>query len=254
MLYKNSDEMEVKNIRLSKILKLELPELVGEVVRIVEKHNPDHLGLRGIQDLLKNDQQQIKQLKLTPTSYPLTEKVQLLREREFKCVGAIVSHMSFIVRANIKSMVSAAIVANPVVKTYLSGLRKNNESVVNEIIYQFLEHLDTHPEVYDALSDLGLSVFVDEIRKLNAQKIVLIVKRDEYVLKSKPEVNSRAVQKKARYNLNLMFGVINSLNAYKDKPNFDPLIRELNVLLTRYEIIINMRKAHNEGGSAPKVI
>ncbi len=62
------------------------------------------------------------------------------------------------------------------------------------------------------------------------------------------------MQKEARYNLNLMFSVIDSLNACKDKPNFDPLIGELNVLLTRYEIIINMRKAHDKSRSASNVM
>ncbi len=91
-------------------------------------------------------------------------------------------------RTDIVCMVSAARIANPAVRTFLSGLRKNNESVVNEIIYQFLDHYDTHPEVYDALSDLGLRPFVDEVRKLNEQKIALIAKRYEYVLKSKPKL------------------------------------------------------------------
>lgn len=246
--------MQLKVISLSKILKLELPELVNEVVRIIEKHNPDHLGVRGVYNLLKNDQQQTKLLKVTATSYPLTERVQLFREQEFKCVGAIVSHMHFIARADIESMRPAARIAMPVVKSFLSGLRKNNESVVNEIIYQFLELLDEHTEVYDALSDLGLKPFVDELKMVNGEKINLVSKRDEYIVKNKPKANNRAIQKEARKNLKLMFDVIWALSASSNKSNFDPLISELNVLLTRYETIINTRKTHNRNREAKNVI
>lgn len=246
--------MQLKVISLSKILKLELPELVNEVVRILEKYNPDDLGVRGVYNLLKNDQQQTKLLKVTVTSNPLTEKVQLLREKEFKCVGAIVSHMHFIVRADIESMRPAARIAMPVVKSYLHGLRKNNESVVNEIIHQFLELLNDHTEVYNALSDLGLQPFVDELKIVNGEKMKLVAKRDEYIAKNKAKANSRAVQKEARNNLKLMFDVIWALNASTNDPNFDSLISELNVLLIRYETIINTRKTHNRNRVASSVI
>ena len=242
--------MELKRISLSKVLKLELPELLNDVIRIIEKHNPKHLYLENSLRLLKDQQQQTKLLEVPRKAHPLTAKIQQLREKELQCVGAIVSHMQFIVRVDIDSMRSAASIAKPVVQRFLSGLRKNNESVINQTIKQFLDHLNKHPEVESALSNLGLQPFVDEMRKMNGEKLKLMSMR---IAKPKPRVNSRLIQKKVQNNLRFMFDAIETLNAYKEKPNYDPLISELNELLTRYATIIHTRKTHNKKRAAAKI-
>lgn len=238
--------MQLKRISLSKVLKLELPQLINEVIRIVEKHDPDHLQLRKALNRLKDHQQQMRLLEVLPVANPLIEKVQQLREKELRYAGAIISHLYFIVRADIDSMRSAASVAMPVVNRFFSGLRKNNEEVINEIIHQFLEHLKEHPNVYDSFSNLGLRPFVDEMRKVNAQKVEAIKSRDGHKLKGRRKGNSRNIQKEAQTELYWMFSVIESLNTYEIKPNYDPLIDEMNVLLARYATIINTRKTHNK--------
>lgn len=187
--------MLLKRISLSKVLKLELPLLINKVIRIVEKHNPESLGLRSMHKLLLKDQKQMKLLKMRSSANPLTKTIKELREKECKYVGAIVSHIQFTERADIESIRSATMIAIPVVNRFLPGLRKNNESVINETIHQFLKHIDEHPEVYDALSDIGLRPYVDEMIKVNAHKIDLTAKRDEYILKEKPEADSKATQK-----------------------------------------------------------
>lgn len=246
--------MQLKRISLSKVLKLELPLLINEVIRIVEKHNPESLGLRSMHKLLLKDQEQMKLLKMRASANPLTKTIKELRENECKYVGAIVSHIQFTERADIESIRSATMIAIPVVNRFLPGFRKNNESVINETTHQFLKHLDEHPEVYDALSELGLRPFVDEMRKVNMQKIELTAKRDEYILKGNTEADSKTIQKEAQNNLDIMFSTIELYNGDDDKPSFDPLIGELNILLTRYATIINTRKTHNKNKWASKVI
>lgn len=51
-----------------------------------------------------------------------------------------------------------------------------------------------------------------------------------------------------------MFRAIEVYNGDEDKPSFDPLIGELNILLTRYATIINTRKTHNKNKGASKEI
>lgn len=238
--------MELKRISLSKVLKLEIPLLLNDVIKIIEKHNPEHLHLNARLNALKEQQQLVKLLEVPRIAHPLTAKVQLLREKELQCVGAIVSHMQFIVRADIESMRDAVSVAQPIVMRFLSGLRKNNERVIDEIIHQFSKYLDQHSEVYDALSNLGLQPFVDEMRKVHAQKHVVMMERENDNLNRESKVNSRLIQKEAMNVLNSMFDTIVVLSGYKDSPNYDPLIQELNVLLTRYATIIHTRKTHNK--------
>lgn len=241
--------MELKRISLSKVLKLELPELVNGVIRIIEKHNPDALGLHSILDLLKEQQQQLKLLVISPTYNPLTPKAQLLSEKELQCVGAIVSHMQFIVRTDIESMRSATTIANPIVVRFLSGLRKNNASVINETIHQFLDHLDKHPKVYDALSSLGFQPFVDEIRKVNPLKLEVMDERDGRNQITTPKVDSKLIQQKAQNDLSFVFDYLDTFRSYDHNPNIDSLIKELNILLTRYATLINTRKTHNKNKS-----
>lgn len=237
--------MQLKRISISKVLKLELPVLINEVIRIVEKYNPKYMGLQTFHNFLLESQQQMKLLKMRAAAHPLTKRVQALREKECKCAGAIFLHMQSAERVDIVKLRSSVTIAMPTVSRFLAGLRKNNESVINETIHQFLEHLDEHPEVYDALSVLGLHYFVDEMRSVNKQKMDLMAKRDANNAKRKPEADSKAIQKKAYYNLNYLFDVIELYDDDSDMPSYDALIGELNILLTRYATIINMRKAHN---------
>ena len=240
--------MQLKRISLSKVLKLELPELINGVIRIIEKHDPNHLELTSVLKLLKEHQQQMKLLKVRLIAQPLTPQVQQLREKELQCVGGIVSHMQFVMRADIGSIRHAANIANPVVKRFLLGLRKNNVAVITETIHQFLEYLDEHVEVYEALSVVGLRPFVDEIRKVNTRKIEMVDERDGRQLKRAPKVNSKLIQKKAQNDLDFVFDYIET-NNYDHMPSYDSLNKELNVLLTRYATLINTRKTHNKNKS-----
>jgi hypothetical protein len=43
------------------------------------------------------------------------------------------------------------------------------------------------------------------MQQVNKQKIELMEKRDEYVLKDQPEADSKDIQKKAQNNLNFLF-------------------------------------------------
>lgn len=244
--------MKLKKISLSKVLKLELPELMNDVIRIIEKHDPDVLGLRGRLNELKEHQQKIKLLEVPPIAHPLTAELELLREKELQCAGAIVSHMGFVVRIDIAIMRNAANIADLVVRRYLSGLRKNNEDVINETLHQFFKHLDLHPEVYQALYSLGLQPFVDEMRKSNAEKLVMIKERDNYKLNKGPQVDGRIIQKEAQNALSWMFESINFSRNDENQSQYDPLIKELNVLLTRYATNINTRKTHNKKLAAKK--
>ncbi len=242
--------MKIKRISLSKVLKLELPGLINDVTRIVENFNKDDDYLkRGINSL--REQQELTELLEVPrNAHPLTKRIELLREKELQCVGAIVSHMEFIVRANIDSMRPAATIAAPVVRRYLSGLRKNNESVINQIIKQFLQYSDDYPEVCDGLSNLGLQPFMDELKKINAKKLKFMSLRDT---NPRQKVNSRLIQKEIQNQLSIVFDLIDVLNSYDDKPNYDNLIQELNILLTRYATIINTRKTNNKKKAAKKM-
>lgn len=232
---------------------LELPELLSSFIRIIEKHNPERLHLHLRLKALKEQQQRVRLLEVPRIAHPLTAKIQLLREKELQCVGAIVSHMQFIVRADIASMRDATSIAQPIVVRYLSGLRKNNEKIINEIIHQFSKYLDQHSEVYSALSDLGLQPFVDEMRNVNAQKHKMISVRENDKLYSRPRVNNRLIQKEAIKVLSTMFDEIDVQRGYNVSLNYVPLIQELNVLMTRYATIINSRKAHNKKKSNAKI-
>ena len=244
--------MKLKKISLSKVLKLELPELINDVIRIVEKHDPDLFGLRGRFNELKEHQQKIKLLEVPPIAHPLTAELELLREKELQCAGAIVSHMRFVVRIDIAIMRNAANIADLVVRRYLVGLRKNNENVINETLHQFFKHLDLNPEVYQALYSLGLQPFVDEMRKTNAEKLVMIKERESYKLNKGPKVDGRLIQKEAQNALSWMFEMINISRNYENQSQYDSLVKELNVLLTRYATIINTRKTHNKKLAAKK--
>ena len=119
--------------------------MINEVISIVEKNNPKYLRLHSLQRLQLEDQQQMKLLKMRAAAYPLTKRVQELREKECKCAGAIFSHMLSAESIDIEKMRSPVIITMHTVSRFLAGLRKNNESVSMKLFISFWRILSNIP-------------------------------------------------------------------------------------------------------------
>lgn len=232
--------MQITNIALSRLLKLELPQLAKNVLEIVEKHEPEVLLIESAFNDFESLKPVIESLIVSYGPHPITEQLKPLRRKRILYATSI----SFQVRGLVKGFIDGAdndiVVAKSAVNRYLNNLRLNNEEIINERIDQFLNEIDTDLAIYSAMSALGFIPYIDNLKMVHSDLKTLLVSRNASFSKREKGKTS-ASSKAVRNGLEVLFMRISSAMYDNKELNYNPLINELNEKLTRYKALIKAR-------------
>ena len=232
--------VKIKQIALTKLLKLELPQLVKQVTKCIQKHDLEALKLVDTFELLKEQRSKMELLKVSYGKHPLTEQIRQLHLKRCKYAAAITSQMIFLSKMVTDDTRGLVQLAHPIVKLHLYYLRQNNQFEIDQIITTFFKQLNDNPEVLNALESLGLKFYLDELKSANDQHRTLCNKRSSDI-SQRPKIDTLAVQREAHYVLRGLFEQINFYQfTYKDI-DYSKLIGEINGLITRFSGLISMR-------------
>lgn len=235
----------MKKIALSKLLKLEVPRFVGEVIRIVSKYDTKALNIDSTFQLLVNQQSNVALLTVPYGPHDLTELLCQLNLKRLNYAAIITTQMRALEKVELEKTKQLVKVARPSVRLYLNYLRQNNQTYIQEMINGFFIHLRENPEVHCGLVELGFKFYLDELQSANITHEKVFLERLESISK-RPRVDSRAIQKEVQGILRILFEQIDYYQyAYKSL-NYEPMINELNGLITRFTNLINTRATVNK--------
>lgn len=240
--------MQITNIALSRLLKLELPQLAKNVLEIVAKHEPESLLIENAFNDFELLKPQIESLIVSYGPHPITEQLKPLRRKRILYATSI----SFQVRGLVKGFIDGAdndiVVAKAAVNRYLNNLRRNNEEVINERLDQFFNEIDADPAIFAAMNALGFIPYIDNLKMVHSELKMLLGSRNASF--SKREKGITAVSSKAvRSGLEVLFMRISSAMYDNKELDYNPLISELNEKLIRYQALINMRATAHKSKS-----
>lgn len=240
--------MQIINIALSRLLKLELPQLAKNVLGIVEKHEPESLLIEGAFNDFELLKPQIESLIVSYGPHPITEQLKPLRRKRILYATSISFQVRGLVNAFIDGADSDIVVAKATVDRYLKNLRRNNEEVINERIDQFLNEIDTDPAIFAAVSTLGFISYIDNLKIVHGDLKTLLDSRNASF--SKREKGVALVSSKAvRSGLAILFMRISSAMYDNKELDYNPLVSELNEKLIRYQALINARATAHKSKS-----
>lgn len=233
--------MQISKIALSRLLKLEVPQLAKLVLKIVEKHDPEVLLIEKAFNDFNALKPEIESLIVGYGPHPLTPQIEVLRQERLLYATSI----SFQVRGLVKGYIDGADdevkIVTHAVNLYLRNLRKNNEEVINEKIDQFLSEIELNEELEVAMSTLGFTKYLNDLRSAHTRLKVLLFKRNASIAE-RPKGVGLLAMKAVRNGMKVMFNRIEAAQMDNQDLDYTPLISELNEKLIRYSGLIKTRE------------
>lgn len=249
--------IKVKEIAVSRLLKIEVLVLLEDVVRIVEEHDPEALQLQDVYNILKNQEDKIQFFTQPHRKHLLTPKLDILRKKRLKCASLIAGQVSSLEKSFLPAIQLMAETASWLSETYLTYLGQMNQYDIDTQIRLFFSNLEKSSDEQKAFQSLGLQPYLDELEKLNeaCQDVFRNRARD---IKERPPTGDRALERETQRMLRMFFDNVNyTQQAYKDV-DYTPFISRLNVELTtcskniKTRIATNKRKAKKKKEAAAK--
>ena len=236
----------IVGVPFSRLLKLELPELAEQVIRIVEKHNPEELKIQEVFELLVEEQAQIDNLNARYGVHPLSIKLKPMREKLLLEVSKLKLDLNLASKSTTDLTKDAVIDLQLAIDRHLLKLRSSkNESVMNRKIAQFLHEHSTSQKVQNAVEVLGFTGLIDNIQ--SAHTVVRELLDERLALTSqRPKESSKEIANYVETALINLFKQIEVAQLKNKLVDYKPLIDELNDALNAFRNSINIREANNK--------
>lgn len=247
--------IKVKEIAVSRLLKIEVLVLLEDVVSILEEHNPKALQLQDVYNILKTQEEKIKFFTQPNREHRLTAKLDILRKKRLKCASLIAGQVSSFQKSFLPAIQLMAETASWLSETYLTYLGQMNQYDIDTQIRLFFGNLEDSSDEQEAFHSLGLQPYLVELEKLNeaCQDVFRNRARD---IKERPPTGDRALERETQRMLRMFFENVNyTQQAFKDI-DYTPFISRLNVELTtcskniKTRIATNKRKAKKKADAA----
>lgn len=238
--------MELKKVPYARLLKLELPELADNVIRVVDKHNPEELQIESIIDLLRAEEPQINLLTSRYGVNPMTAKISLAIDKLLLSVSAINLQLRIVLKeSNLETLQHYPVVKHAMDR-HLQKLRDSkNYTVINRKVEQFLYEIKLDSELSAAIDALDLTDYTIKLR--NALTYVLYLQDSkEEIISQRPQESSRVIAAPVVFALKNVFKQVELAMVKNTELDYTDLFNELNQVINEYRGKISRRDATNK--------
>ncbi len=251
---------KVKTIVLSKLINVEVRQLMEDVIETLETKNIEEMHLQDVFDVLTKQQLASQALTTPYGKHELTPKLAQLHKKRLMYASLINSNVKALLNVHDKEMQRMALVARRLTKKHLTYLGQiKREFVDNELNRFFLTINATKDNLgILAFKTLGLESYLKELNSSNNEYHRLDNKRKKDI-KERPKTGDPLVRKESLWILRMFFEKVNTnQRIYKDV-DYSQLVHELNLLLTanskriKTRIATNKRKARKKAQAAKEV-
>lgn len=227
-------------INLSRLKKLELPELANSVITLVEKHDPETLKVTEAFNLLAEKQPLIDFLEVRYGPHPLTHKLVDLRYKRNEFASAITLQMKIVSKTEVDGPGKPVKDTQMIVNRFLLNLRLNNEKEINQKISQFFQKVDSDEELEAALASFNMTAYANELRNAHSSILELADKRYTSI-SERPRKMTPVYEQSVRSAISHLLRQIDYAKKQYPLIDYSKLIDRLNVELISYENLINTR-------------
>lgn len=237
--------VETRKIALSKLLKIEVPRLLDQILVILNEHNLEKLHLDTMYNALLEQKSNADLLVDPYGSHPLTSTLNELHAKRLNYASLIYSKLQYMDKPHFHDTLHLVKMTKPTVKYYLAYLGQKSRDNALESIVAFFHYLRDEPEVEEALIALGLQSYMEELQQANNKHEETWLQRLSDI-SQRPEVNTLKTKKKVQKTIRSFFDQVDLCQSIYKDIDYQPLISELNVLLGKYSKMINTRAAINK--------
>lgn len=251
--------IEVRKIPMAKILKLDLRILLEDTISILESYNPEALQLQDLCMVLKRQEIKMRIINNPYGQHHLTSTLTKLNKKRLRYASLIHTHVDALENVDNEKTQKMAAIAKSLAKEHLTYLGQKTKSEVDILISSFFSRLETvyFAEDREAFAGLGLQAYLDELEKTNRQFKEIYSQRT-LDIKQRPPTGDRALEKETRRILQLFYDQVNYYQQTFTEIDYEPFIKELNVVLTensksiKTRLATNKRRARKKAAAAAK--
>ncbi len=242
----DSKKLELVKISFSRLLKLEVPQFVNEVIDIVEKHDPELMKVDFTYNLLVAEKPQIKKLVVWYRSHPLTKSLSELRKSRTLYIGSVSSRMYVVDKEDVSGVNQSVLLVKSEISRFLENFSSSrNEAVKCQKVTQFFATIDQNEKLEDALTSLKFSEALDLLRSVHANILELRNERFSNI-SLRPKDKTTDLIDSVLSTTMILFKELEIAQLKFPEIDYEPLFNELNDRLIYYRDLINARALHNK--------
>ncbi len=239
------EKQELKTIPYSRLLKLENPQLAGELIGIIDKHDAEELKIKEIYDLFLAQMPNIDALKVPKGKYPFTPKIDRMRSKLRLQVRSIRLRLEVVEKNDPTGEDSGVLLLKVEIPRFLENLNKSrNESIKLQKVSQFLKEIQENEALSEAISENGFVELIDTTKATLSAITRQLDERDTF-LSAQPKVKTGELLNEVRPAIKNLIQEIHLAPLKNPAIDYAPLFNELNELFGKYRRNVNMRKAYN---------
>lgn len=236
---------EFVNIPYTSMLKLEVPQMVEQVIEIVEKHGPQALKINEIYNLLIAEKPQIDKLFVWYRSHPFTKELKELRRKRRLNVRKISFHLSVLIQEDVSGIDKSVNLVKSEIERFILDFNSKNEEVKCRKLTQLFALIEEDEELELALSTLKFTEMLNDLRTTHS-RILTMSNNKITSLSQRPKEKTSDLIKSVLTATKNIFKDIELAQLKFPEINYNPLFDELNVLLIKYRNLINYRLLYNQ--------
>ncbi|MGV8964322.1 MAG: hypothetical protein ACOH2V_13210 [Candidatus Saccharimonadaceae bacterium] len=236
----------ILKLDFSSLQKLELPAFAGNVIEIVEQHDPEVLKIVDVFEMLcaRQPEMQLLTVRLGPS--PITEELTPLRQKRQMYASAIVFRMGMIVKEDMNTKSPTVRDAKILVNRYLHNLSgSKNEKQINEKINQFFKEMEVDAKLLAAFVEFGLSEDLGLLKIAHSQVSHLLIKRLA-VKSARTKMTTAEIGEIVSQSVKDLFKQIEVAKLKNKEVDYATVIHELNNLIVEYKQLVKNRKMLNK--------
>ena len=236
---------EFVNIPYTSMLKLEVPQMVEQVIEIVEKHGPQALKINEIYNLLIAEKPQIDKLFVWYRSHPFTKELKELRRKRRLNVRKISFHLSVLIQEDVSGVDKSVNLVKSEIERFILDFNSKNEEVKCRKLTQLFALIEEDEELELALSTLKFTEMLNDLRTTHS-RILTMSNNKIASLSQRPKEKTSDLIKSVLTATKNIFKDIELAQLKFPEIDYNPLFDELNVLLIKYRNLINYRLLYNQ--------
>ena len=240
------------SIPFSKLLKLEVQDMALEVIRILEKHDPELLQLEPMYELLLAEKPKIAALEVPHRGHPASKKLARLRKERNVHVSSIKFELRKVIALDPTGDDTTILTLRSELDRFLEDFyNSENEKVMHRKLNQFIVKVDVNAPLFDAMSSLGFISLLDNL-KMNLSDVIEQLNTRSADISKRSKIKTSSIRSVVIEIIKDMFYEIRLAQLKNSELDYAPLIDELNKMLKDYNYLINVRKGVNERKAAAR--
>lgn len=240
---------KITTLSLARIRQLEYPELAETILSIVDQYGAETMFVHHAADALRTLVPDLGFLKISGRSNEKSKAVTALHTSRMDIIVGLLKQSRSLVKANLAAHRTDLKLVSPFVEAYWSGIYNFNRRTINARLKLMYMEIEGNARLKAALQAVGLSVFIDELAKLEQD---LTVAREALRKWKAGLPKGQTMQIRSKVS-NAMTDLVYAIEvAWKAHPELDymPMINEINQVFTSYQSTIRSRSTRNKNSAS----